>query len=363
MSKTVFILGAGATRGCSFVNDMKRQGHCLPPLDTDFFTQLQRVSSAAHSSRINRLITGLVEWFGPNYALGMEQVFSHLEHAERMLRHLGKEAGPDHQKVTALKKDLVQSIAIILGESLTKVRDGGKGSYELRECEWHDKLVSVLAERGDAFISFNYDCVLDDSLRRKGAGKWNAHYGYSFRLRAKGKGLTGDPYWTPTSGTAPDREQTIQVHKVHGSLHFQDEGESISLKQRPYGNPRAASGDMRFSIIPPESSKSYDNGQFGLTMQDAHRSLRGASRVVVIGYSLPLTDQHAEALFRFGVRQGALDSLVIVNPDRTARRRIRAALQGGLKPSTRVLSFDYLEEFVHADPTIWKVLGHEEDEP
>ena len=87
MTKTVFILGAGATRGCSFVNDMKREGHCLPPLDTDFFTQLQRVSSAVHSHRINRLIVGLVEWFGPNYVLGMEQVFSHLEHAERMLRH------------------------------------------------------------------------------------------------------------------------------------------------------------------------------------------------------------------------------------------------------------------------------------
>lgn len=355
MSKTIFILGAGATRGCSFVSDMKRQGHCLPPLDTDFFTQLQRVSSTAHSERIKRMIIGLVEWFGPNYALGMEQVFSHLEHAERMLRHLGKEASPDHHKVMTLKKDLVQSIAIIFGESLTKVKDGGKGSYELRECEWHDKLIGELAERGDAFVSFNYDCVLDDSLRRKGVGKWNAHYGYSFKLGAKGTRLTGDPYWTPTTGTAPDRDHTIQVHKVHGSLHFKEEGDAVALKMRPYGNPRAGSGDMHFSIIPPESSKSYDDGRFGQTMQNAHRSLRAASRVVVIGYSLPPTDQHAEALFRFGVKQNVLESLVIVNPDRTARRRIRAALQGGLKSSTRVLSFDYLEEFVHADQTIWKV--------
>jgi hypothetical protein len=37
MKNTVFILGAGATRGCSFVNDMKRQGHCVPPLDGDYF--------------------------------------------------------------------------------------------------------------------------------------------------------------------------------------------------------------------------------------------------------------------------------------------------------------------------------------
>lgn len=355
MSKTVYILGAGATRGCSFVHNMKRQGHCLPPLDTDFFTQLQRVSSTAHADRINRLIEGLVEWFGSNYALGMEQVFCHLEHAERMLKHLGKDPGPEYEKVVNLKRDLVQSIAIILGEALTKVKNGGIGSYEFKECDWHDKLVEELADSGDAFVSFNYDCVLDDSLRRKGAGKWNPHYGYCFKLGAKGKGLSGDSYWTPPGKSAPGKDKTIQVHKVHGSLHFQEQKDSVHLKQRPYGNPRAATGDLKFSIIPPESSKSYDNGRLGQTMQNAYRSLHDAKRVVVIGYSLPLSDQHAEALLRFGLKKESLNSLVVVNPDRVARKRIRAAVQGGLKKTTRVLSFDYLEEFVNADPTIWKV--------
>ena len=355
MSKTVFILGAGATRGCSFVNCMKQTGHCLPPLDTDFFTQLQRVSSKAHSKRIGRLIGGLVKWFGPNYSLSMEQVFCHLEHADRMLRHLKKEAGPDLQNVVELKTDLVQSIAIILGWSLTEVKDGGEGSYKLRECKWHDKLVEQLTDTNDAFITFNYDCVLDDSLRRKGGGKWNPHYGYMFKLGAKGKGLSGDPHWKPTAGVTPDRDRTIQVHKVHGSLHFQELKNAMKLKQRPYGNPRAASGDMHFSIIPPESSKSYDDGRFGDTMQNAYRSLRFATRVVVIGYSLPPNDQHAESLFRFGVKKHALDSLVIVNPDREARKRIRTALQTGLKDSTRVHSFDYLSEFVQADPLVWKI--------
>lgn len=354
MSKTVFILGAGATRGCSFVSEMKRKGHCLPPLDSDFFTQLQRVSNAAHSERIKRLISGMVEWFGSNYALGMEQVFIHLEHAGRMLKHLGKDAGSDYITVTKLKRDLIQSIAIILGESLTKVRTGGAGSYELHECAWHDKLVSDLADQGDAFISFNYDCVLDDSLRRKGTNKWNPHYGYCFKLKPHGKGLSGYEYWTP-GGTPVDRASTIHVHKVHGSLHFNEDTTGVILKKRPYGNPRAASGDMHFSIIPPESSKSYETGRFGDTMQAAHRSLRDATRLVIVGYSLPLSDQHAEALFRFGLKRDALDALVIVNPDRATRRRIRGALQNGTKPATRVLSFDYLEEFVSADQAIWKI--------
>lgn len=354
MSKTVFILGAGATRGCSFVNEMKSQGHCLPPLDSDFFTQLQRVSNASHSARINRLIPGIVDWFGSNYSLGMEQVFIHLEHAEKMLKHLGKEVGQDHGKVMKLKKDLEQSIAIVLGESLTKVKTGGGGSYELLECAWHDIMVEQLARQRDAFISFNYDCVLDDSLRRKGAGKWNAHYGYCFKLRSKGKGLSGHEYWTP-AGKVVDQCETIHVHKVHGSLHFKEDRNGAVLKQRPYGNPRAASGDMHFSIIPPESSKAYNEGRFGTTMQQAHRSLREATRLVVIGYSLPPSDQHAEALFRFGLKQKSLQSLVVVNPDSVVRKKIRGSLQRSIKSSTRVLSFDFLEELVQADPRIWRL--------
>lgn len=297
----------------------------------------------------------MVEWFGPNYSLGMEQVFCHLEHAQRMLSHLGKDAGGDFEKVVELKKDLVQSIAIILGESLTKVKDGGQGSYELRECSWHERLVEELADQGDAIISFNYDCIIDDSLRRKGSGKWDPHYGYGFKLGPKGKGLTGDEHWKPVDGNAADRDHTIQVHKVHGSLHFTENRRGISLKQRPYGNPRAATGDMNFTIIPPESSKSYDDGLVGQIMKNAYKSLRKATRLVVIGYSLPPMDQHAESLFRFGIKKGALDSLVIVNPDRYARKRLRTAVQGGLKSDTRVLSFDFLEEFVNADRSVWKV--------
>lgn len=327
----------------------------MPPLDGDYFTQLQRVSSNAHSARIKRLIKGLVDWFGPNYSLGMEQVFCHLEHAERMLKHLGREASGDYENVTSLKKDLEQSIAIILGESLTKVKAGGKGSYDLRECNWHDKLVEDLAERGDAFVSFNYDCVIDDSLRRRGHGKWNPHFGYGFKLGPRGKGLKGDDHWKPEGGDIPDREETIRVHKVHGSLHFSKERGDVKLKMRPYGNPRATKGDLKFTIIPPESSKSYEEGGFGHFMTNAYQSLRRATRVVIIGYSLPPSDQHAESLFRFGIKKDGLDSLVIVNPDPLARARIRTAIQNGLQPATRVLSFDYLEEFVQAEPSIWKI--------
>jgi hypothetical protein len=354
MAKTVFILGAGATRGCSFVQELKQNGRCLPPLDGDFFSQLQRVSNTTHRRRIDELIEGLAQWFGHSYGLGMEQVFCHLEHAERMAKHLKKDHGSDFAALTALKQNLKQSIAVILGESLTPMTEGGKGSYDLLECEWHDRLIDKLAECRDSFITFNYDCTLDDSLRRKGAGKWNPHYGYRFKLRQKGRGLFGDNHWTPQDPKPVTKDQTIEVHKVHGSLHFKEFTQtSVTLKKRPYGNP--GGGSMQFEIIPPESSKTYRGGRFGDIMANAYKSLRSATRIVAIGYSLPPSDQHAEALLRFGVPKKSLDSLVVVNPDREARRRVRGALLQGMQSHTRVLSFDSLEEFVNADPSIWKI--------
>lgn len=123
-----------------------------------------------------------------------------------------------------------------------------------------------LADSGDAFITFNYDCVIDDSLRRKESGKWNPHYGYAFKFGAKDKGLSGEGFWTPKgSHQNTGREQTIRVHKVHGSLHFREIKNEVVLKERPYGNPKAAIGDMQFPIIPPESGKSYNNGRLGKT--------------------------------------------------------------------------------------------------
>ena len=39
----LFVLGAGATRGASFVDPVKNP--CLPPLDLDFYAQLQRIAN------------------------------------------------------------------------------------------------------------------------------------------------------------------------------------------------------------------------------------------------------------------------------------------------------------------------------
>jgi len=137
----------------------------------------------------------------------------------------------------------------------------------------------------------------------------------------------------------------------------QHQGGAVTLKQRPYTRQ---AGDMRFTILPPESlppesQKAYDKGIFRDLWKSAGGAIHRARHIIVIGYSLPPTDLHSTALLRTSVKNRALRALVIVNPDRDARLRIRSVLQRGLSPETRVLSFDYLHEFVAAPRRVWRL--------
>lgn len=342
----LFIFGAGATRGCSFVKPAVDP--CLPPLDSDFFTHLQRVQNRKHQPLIKEVMQDVVELFGQNFAVSMETVFSTLEHTIRMLRTTGEYGEFNEADLTDKRERLKQVIAVVLEDSLTKRAEGGASSQTPRTCEHHQKLVKDFLRPRDDLITFNYDCVLDYALKTAGSGKWNARYGYGLK-----SGTRGHKAWQPT--VKASRKNSVHLYKLHGSLHFwvpeREKLGPVQLKQRPYTRQ---AGPMRFTILPPESNKAYDSSIFSALWKAAARAINRASRIVVVGYSLPPTDLHSTALLRTSVRTGALRSLVVVNPDRQARHRIRSVLQRGLSPQTRVMSFDYLEEFLAADRRVWR---------
>lgn len=114
----LFVFGAGATRGCSFVQPTKSP--CIPPLDRDFFTQLQRVSNQKHQKLVRAVMQDVVELFGPNFDFTMETVFTTLEHTIRMLKTTGKHRDFKVADLQAKRDRLKQAIAVILEDSLTK---------------------------------------------------------------------------------------------------------------------------------------------------------------------------------------------------------------------------------------------------
>jgi len=346
---TVIVLGAGATRACSFVDS--REWSCLPPLDADFFTQLQRVPDEKHQADIAAIIADVVKLFGNNFSVTLETVFATVEHTIRMLRTTGAERAFNSQDLKKMRDRLLAAIAIVMEAALAQ-HENGHAKQTARPCRHHEWLVEEVLQRGDHVISFNYDCVIDYALRRKGDKKWNPRYGYGFNLGSRGVNLSGDDKWAPN--VPSDKKDTIQLHKLHGSLHFKFGGtdpKKVHLKVRPYTKQH---GTPRYSVIPPESNKAYDKGIFARLWKNAALGLGHAENLVIVGYSLPPTDLHATALFRTSIKESALKSLIIVNPDREARARARSVVQRGLSKDTRVLSFDSLAEFSATAISVWK---------
>ena len=68
--KTLVILGAGASRGASFVND---EVGVVPPLDMDFFQQVARLRQTNESKRLLEFVR---EEYGHEIGLSMEKFFS-----------------------------------------------------------------------------------------------------------------------------------------------------------------------------------------------------------------------------------------------------------------------------------------------
>lgn len=354
----VFVLGAGATRGCSFVDPHKSP--CLPPLDADFFTQLQRISNPKHKKLVRAVVNDVVELFGHNFNVTLETMFTSLEHTIRMVEFKGDKKDFKLCELETKRDRLKQAIAAVLEDSLTH-----KDNSKAIDCENHKRFVEEVVQKDDSILSFNYDCTIDNALREYGRGKWIPRYGYGFNLGARGKNLTGDQYWLPLNSN-PESKETCYLYKLHGSLNFQiSEPKKIKnakckvhLKMDPYTKKN---GELQFDIIPPEWNKKYDSGVFADLWKHAGDSIYQTDHIILIGYALPPTDLHSSTLFRTSLNKRGLKSLVIVNPDPLARRQIRQTFLRGIVSNpnskartTKVLSFNYWEEFLAADRNLWE---------
>src|SRR6266850_7249338 len=118
----VIVLGAGATRGASFVaaGGVGAERVCLPPLDRDFFAQLQRVAKPLHQAVIDEVIGDAVALFGPNFRVTLETMFTTVEQLSAMssMRPSGG-AASEHQRFQRMRTALLQALAAVLEESLT----------------------------------------------------------------------------------------------------------------------------------------------------------------------------------------------------------------------------------------------------
>lgn len=329
----VVVLGAGATRGASFVSKLRGT---LPPLDGDFFTQAQRLSRKKPERLIRELIEGTVELFGENFSLTMEGFLTQVEHLSHVFEDYKLPGKPAKNLYLEMRSSFLQVLAAVLDEAVG--RD--------EKCVYHRRLVKSLTP-DDTVLSFNYDWLMDSSLREHGENKWNPRIGYAVGVYKD----ANCKYWACKKNGKPQfSSESVRLLKMHGSMNWfpvspDRKHPKVRLRQRWWHQ----NGKLNFEIVPPEWNKPIRSGIYKQLWRAARKALRESAALVFIGYSLPETDLPARALFMVdaGKAHGAPDLklLVVVNPDRDARKRIRRVLSGRITPSTRIVTFDRFSEF------------------
>lgn len=172
------------------------------------------------------------------------------------------------------------------------------GCYDSQDCR---------AWRQDTVITFNYDLVLDDALWRLG-----------FRPEYHLERAEND------TGQGP----AVSVLKLHGSTNWQvcskckhivitrSKATGLPLDYRLRPCHKCKKGHFQLLLVPPSWDKTEHQGLMHRVWEAAAEALNKATRICIIGYSMP----EADAFFKYLITLGLADNhqlykLIVVNKD------------------------------------------------
>jgi hypothetical protein len=317
--RVVIVLGAGAS--ISEMESMGSRDH-LPPTDTNFLLRTKECVPSAYQ-KTKTAFDAL--WNGdeprPLHHQRMEEVFS-----SAYLR-VQQTSGRSREGIAA--RELYDTLVETLRYTLSRTTRCANPSQHVELF----KLMLKPSPKSFDIVSFNYDVLADRALRRLAAKtewRWNPHDGYGFR---------------PHGQSEPRQRSQIRLLKLHGSMNWyiptpKKRRANVYQKNTRVYVPTPASrldaaawqrmqrslGHSSTSVFPLMVPPVFEKGTqivgvLNKLWDETLRILSEATVVVVWGYSLPITDYHADVLFSRGARR-AKNRLVVVNPDRTALSRV-----------------------------------------
>lgn len=161
----------------------------------------------------------------------------------------------------------------------------------------------------NTFVTFNYDTLLEDGLT---AMETSFSYGFKPNKVKVDAGVK-----------AYDENSSVKVLKLHGSVNWRvglelglDEMNKLVVSSS-YEKTRIQPGPGRISseIVPPTWNKKIDDALIDV-WDSAVDELRTATRIYIIGFSMPPTDMHFKYLLAAGLKENiSLREIVFVNPD------------------------------------------------
>ena len=324
MAPTItLVLGAGASRAVSYAGERR----ILSPLDSDFFELLQKIEPA---SKDEPAVLELIQWIlagGDGIWSSMERTFYTLYMRARMSEVLFP-----HEKLEADVARLLSGFTRAINALLRAAH--GKDS-----CDHHVKLLEKM-KATDGVVTFNYDLVAERAIKKLPSipafGDWL--YGFGERPKSKGK--------VPT------------LYKLHGSVNwvYDEDEEHFTVRQQSWGDfdeepgYRAHSNKSLFAIMLPYWDKKIEEPPWNEISKQAAAHLNKTSRLIVWGYSLPLTDLKALELLKLSIGPGrsCLEDVCIIDPSAAVRTRWRAMF-----PGQRFWPYEGIEEFLQHPPRWW----------
>jgi hypothetical protein len=252
-------------------------------------------------------------------------VFTQLQGFEQFLKQFSIRPGRRPERYQKQLGYLLELIPLVFGAAFAEQR-----------CDWHDRIAYAL-RRGDALISFNYDALIDESIRQWSAGIWKADRGYGFKIR-DAAALVRARHSRSVSERTP---MTAQAPRLASLVNSRCLPKQLALRLDPYEG-KSAQGD----IIPPTWDKTIlGEWPWKPVWEQASKALQLTRCLIVIGYSVPPTDLTSQALIRSSLSGGDLRLLVVANPDPRARARVIDLARGAIRSHTRILELDALEDF------------------
>jgi len=298
----VYILGAGASAGY----DKSKVSLC-PPTSRDFFQRaMDLIDDKEKESFEEQRFQNLFKYLDKYYSLKKEDLRIKDIDIEEVLTILDLETSEN--EFNEARRELLEMVYLTLNEILYGER-----------CPYHKKLIENLKST-DTIITFNWDLLLDNIFSEK---EDIPNYKYKFsKYYQNGK---WENFNSITYSNSP------ALIKLHGSLNWMKCNDcekdycyilSGKVAADQIINPEdtktkcpECDKKMEPIIIPPTLAKKYKSKVFDELWKEALNALKDASEIVIIGYSLPITDFRVKWLFMKSVamRKKPIEKLTLVD--------------------------------------------------
>ncbi len=339
----VYILGAGfsAERGLPLVKNFMFEMR-------DTYDWLQEAQRTEEAKAIEDVLKFRQDAAAAAYRLKID-----LENIEELFSLASASTG-FASKATGLSKSIRVAIAATLDYCSTKTPEPKVGMQSREQLAFYDQyrntgqpnvfeyrdipayqfyLRAMLgmqeeSQGENSFISFNYDTLVEEAL-----SSMNVPFSYGF----KGKTVN---YKTNLLNL---NNPKIKLLKLHGSVNwgYLEQAKKGTGKLTIYDTYAAAKAAKAVpELIPPTWRKIFDGNLEGI-WNDAIEAIESATKIIIIGFSVPETDNHFKYLLAAGLRNNiSLRDIVFVNSDSSEAFKARIDNLFTTPQSSRV-SYDY----------------------